>query len=466
MEFGEFWQRFTSAEQRGEAFQFELLDVKLWPIFRTRVFYRLAQDLDIFQDPHPAQNSAASESADWKLPADLAASETVVVPFRRRVEATDPYSLDIISELRESGRQFSVLDFDDDSEPVDIGRLRAWGISQFEAGLAEEFRVWRQQQLNRWQGWRPRLGTPMHYEQRWKLLAASLEAEFAVPLGDFHDLPRWRLRRFFAHARAFERYFAARKVKRLFLVNSYSNPDIVLGAKLAGVRVIELQHGFISPMHPAYSFPRGIKSAVLPDELLVWGEHWKAEARLPRSTRIRITGPTSQFLATRAAMAEQAATPGSAHQGREIVFTSQGALAPQLLESALAFAAALPDYQVIYRLHPNEDLESYRARLPQVQPKNLELSHREPKFLDLLQQRPIVVGGFSTTLYEAAGLGLPAIALDLPGHEHLASAVAAGDMQLVRGINPAAEKIRELVNSARPAKNPQRYYGQARRSYF
>lgn len=461
MEFGEFWQRFTLAEQRGEAFKFELLDAKLWPVFRTRIFYRLAQELEIFQDPHPAQSNPDSAMADVGEFPHLVNCENVVVPFRRRVDGEDPYTADLISELRKSGREFTVLDFYDPSQPIDIKRIRAWGLAQFEQGMAEEFRSWRQQQLRRWQGWRPRLTTPKHYEQRWQLIVASLEAEFGAHLGDFHDLPRWRLRRFFAQARSFQRYLAGRAVKRLFLVNAYSNPDLVFGAKLAGAKVVELQHGFISPLHPAYSFPAHTKSEVLADELLVWGEHWKREARMPRGTRIRVAGPTSQFLSSRATIRPQ---PDA--QTCEILFTSQGALADQLFAVALDFAHALPDFQITYRLHPNESIEDYRSRQQQTPPSNLKLSDKVPKFLDLLSEGPIVVGGFSTTLYEAAGIGLPAIALQLPGYEHLEGAVAAGDIQLLSTRELDAEAIRQAVARAKPAKYPHRYYAQFRAPYF
>jgi hypothetical protein len=282
-------------------------------------------------------------------------------------------------------------------------------------------------------------------------------------LGDFHDLPRWRLRRFFAQARAFQQHLQSRGVKRVFLVNAYSNPDLVLGAKQAGARVIELQHGFISPMHPAYSYPKRFKSAVLPDEVLVWGEHWRQQARLPRNTKVRVLGAVSQFQETRAALSKL--ERGAAV--RRVLFTSQGAVAEELLGMAMEFARALPEFEIIYRLHPNENLADYERLLKAgSQPQNLSLSHREPRFLDLLLAQPIVVGGFSTTLFEAVGLGLKVIALPLAGREHLASAVAAGDIQLLTERHPRAETIRNIIASASAAKNPQLYYSSPRLPYF
>jgi spore coat polysaccharide biosynthesis predicted glycosyltransferase SpsG len=106
---------------------------------------------------------------------------------------------------------------------------------------------------------------------------------------------------------------------------------------------------------------------------------------------------------------------------------------------------------VIYRLHPNEDLDSY----PQENlPTNFSYSHKTPMFLELVAASEYLIGAFSTTLYEGLALGAKVLVLPLTGFENMNRAIAAGDVTVIKSI----DAIREAVLSAKPAENADNYY--------
>ena len=472
MEFGEFWQRFTAAERASRVHKFVILDTQMWPVMRLKLFYALAVRLGVFNDPHPAQERpdfADTPAIDFSRVPKVT---DIVVPFRRKVNGLDPYSHDIVNELRELSAPHLVIEHADGPDSMSIERIRHYGRQAFDDSIGEEILAWRKNQLRRWHGLIPRISTPQHYRDKWAQIITCFSREFETDLSEFETLPIWRFRRYLAAAQAFENFFKSTEAKRLFIVNAAPNSDVVLGAKRAGLKVIELQHGFISPMHRAYSYPRSWRIDAYPDEVAVWGEYWATQLRPPRNTRIRVLGPTSQFIETlqRLTRNVQATTETALalRKGR-LIFTSQGALSGALLDAALKFAEALPDFKIIYRLHPDESLKDYEASLARYNRPdlgNLEFSHKQPIFLELLGTAEYVVGGFSTTLFEAVALGLKVISLKLPGHEHLRSAIQSGDMVQLDPETMTAQDIREAIRSASAVEHSERYYAASRKPYF
>jgi hypothetical protein len=219
-----------------------------------------------------------------------------------------------------------------------------------------------------------------------------------------------------------------------------------------------------------------------PDRILCWGSYWAKAAEFAAGTSAVTIGPSAQFIETRervraaAGIGLSSNDPSSNYlSGTDtgpvdlvelarvthpvILFSSQGAVGPRLFAAAGDFARELPDHRVIYRLHPNESLESYRTLATELgldDLENLELSHRDPPFLDLLGQVDYLVGGFSTTLFEGLAFGLRVLVLPLPGYENLQPAIDAKDMTRIASLDP--EQIHAALEAATPAKNPERYY--------
>ena len=438
--FKEFWDRLIAVESRVDANSVEFEGFQLYPLLRVRIFYALTTELGLFDAPHPNASKEKAEILPLSSYESFEKAKVVVLPFRRQVGGTDPYSDRVIellndkaSKLPGAGDGHTVLDW------PSVDRLRA--------GFMER---WGHEAMTTLKG-----KNMAKFAPKWAIIIDALEREFQVSLEKFSKYPPMPLRLAWIESKGFAEYFKAVGAKHLYIVNAYSEQSIVLGAKLAGVKVHEIQHGFVTAMHPAYSYP-GKKAAKLdhaPDSLLTWGSFWTDGVPLPKGTTPIVSGPTKSFSEYRALVAKE-----NRIKPNQVLFTSQGAIATALLTSALATAKALPDHTVIYRLHPNETLEDYASLAKELGaktlPKNFSFSHKDPIFLDLVSQSEYLVGAFSTTLYEGLALGCKVLVLPLPGYEHVKRAIDLGDMTLVSSL----EELPNYLPLAKQAGDPHRYY--------
>lgn len=421
MDYLDFWERFRSAEQKADVFSIQTIGFQLYPMLRTRLYYELAQKLGLFDNPHP-NSEPKSELEVSNLDHLISAkAKVVVVPFARKVGSEDVYSQPFIDALGPTAR---VL------EQSDLAEVRSYGKSKFDRFVYDAMLKEKKRDVR----------------ARWAKMAEIFEQELGVGLGKFAEFPNWLVRRYIGECLAYKELFSNLGVKKLYIVNAYSHPSLVVGAKQAGAKVIEIQHGFISEYHPAYHYPK-IRIQSAPNKLLTWGDYWVKAASFPKGMKVKAVGPAKNYLLAREEFEQMA------HE-KTILFSSQGAIGKALITEAIRWANELGEYQITFRLHPNEDLAEYQAlKLP----KNLVLSHKDPRFLELLQSHRFLVGGFSTTIYEAMGFGISAIALKLPGVENLDQARAKGDL-VVGELGLGREQLLELVAKAAPARNPYSYY--------
>ena len=421
MEYLEFWSRFQAAEQKGDVFSIQTLGYQLYPMLRTRLYYQLAQELGIFDNPHPnAEAKSELEVVNLNHLITLP-SEIVIVPFVRLVGSEDVYSQPFADAFGPRARVIS---------HAELAEVRSYGKNKFDRFVYDSMLKEKRRDVR----------------NRWAQMAAAFEAELGVDLGKFQEFPNWLVRRYIGECLAFKELFSGLGTKKLYIVNAYSHPSLVVGARQAGVKVIEIQHGFISEYHPAYSYPK-LRIQTAPNKLLTWGDHWKHAASFPKGMRAVTVGPANNYRLARAGFRESA-------KPNTILFSSQGAIGQALISEAISWARELPEFEITFRLHPNEDLAEYQKL---ALPGNLVLSHKQPSFLDLMQANRYLVGGFSTTIYEAMGFGLRAIALRLPGVENLKLAAAQGDLEIAE-LGLDRTELLALLSRATPAKNPYSYY--------
>jgi len=427
MNYQEFWEKFQRAELAGDAFGVSTLGYQLYPALRTRLYYQLAQELGIFDDPHPqSQKSEASELG--QSPAEIFGDcSDLIIPFARKVGGADPYSEAFIAGLP----KLRQLEISDPEAALDVERIKAYGAQKFDRMVYELMLKEKVRDVR----------------ERWGQMNQAFASEFGVDLGKFAEFPAWWVRRYISQCMAFKDFFVQAGLKRLWIVNAYSHPSVVVGAKQAGAKVFEIQHGFISSSHPAYSYPR-VRIQTAPNRLLVWGEFWRQSARLPKGERAVVTGPSLAFGRQRAKVAAATKQPGS------ILFTSQGAIGDQLFEQACTWAELLPEHQVTFRLHPNESLDHYETKQ---RPSNLSLSHKEPSFLELLSETEYLVGVFSTTLYEGLSFGAKVIVLPIAGYENALPAIERGSM-LLAPTELNAASLRQFLEDAKPPRDARIYY--------
>ncbi|WP_405064599.1 hypothetical protein OG474_20210 [Kribbella sp. NBC_01505] len=209
----------------------------------------------------------------------------------------------------------------------------------------------------------------------------------------------------------YRRLLKRHDIKTVYVVVAYFHQHIVGAARDLGIRVVELQHGAISPFHLGYSYPGRPVVADQPDELWTFGSYWSSVADLPAGMQTSVVG--SPYL--------PAAGPKDPSLA---VFLSQGTTGGDLLNVAESVAKANPSLRVLFRLHPSEHAADYNPSA------GVQLS-TSGNTLDLLAKATYQVGVSTTALFEGMALGCRTAVANLPGHEYLAGPIAAGHATLL-----------------------------------
>ena len=125
-----------------------------------------------------------------------------------------------------------------------------------------------------------------------------------------------------------------------------------------------------------------------------------------------------------------------------MVFLSQGTIGPALLEYAGALAAARPDLDVTFHLHPSERSTDYASPTGRPDVGGEHAGRCRPA-------ATYQVGVSTTALFEGMVLGCRTAVAELPGHEYLSPTVARGDSVLIPGRGRTGPRARKPAQSVR-----------------
>ncbi len=166
----------------------------------------------------------------------------------------------------------------------------------------------------------------------------------------------------------------------------------------ADYTVVEAQHGIINQDHIAYTLPQSVLNETshparvyLPDHLLTFGTYWGEQAQLP-AQKIVVGFPHLM-----AQLDQLAAT--DCMNTRSILFISQWTITDRLVLLAAALARRLPDYHIIYKLHPMEVNFTEKLK-PLAGIANLEIVGLA-NVHTIIARAGMIVGYNSTVLFEA-----------------------------------------------------------------
>lgn len=442
-------------EEDHDLLNWRVAGVYPWPLLRMPIYYAITQQRGFFTDPHPAKTEttekfeAPSAAQDVWRTLQVRARRSqggrtfwmrwlpgigrdVLVTHSRKLGGIDVYTEAVAREL---GRNSLIVDRVPASKPAGLD-LRS---------VLE---------LNR--NWMKKFQQPeITQADRDKIIEVTkaLSVKLGVDLSEFVESFDHRVTLLARQSASYARFFTLAKTRRLFVTDSYFSTALLAGARAAGVRIIELQHGFISRYHLGYSYPRGQISPYMADELWTFGQYWIDETPFPKTVKTKIIGAPY--------VKKLAAAFKSERVSHRVVFTSQGAIGEQLLPLALSAARALPDRQVIFRLHPSEKLSDFERLCDDAGeiPTNFELSAREPNIFALLASADTQVGVFSTTLLEGMALGCKTAIVALPGFEYMQAVVERGDASIAQ----TQDGVVDAILTARECQDASFYYAKPRR---
>lgn len=230
-----------------------------------------------------------------------------------------------------------------------------------------------------------------HMDDRTRQLWSARVHEAAAKMRAFQDL----------HEKLFQKW----RFKIAILEDAhYGDMALLLrSANRAGITTGEIQHGILDKNHTAYAMSSKTRAqlgalGMLPRNFLVWGRFWGQ--RLDPSIRAIPVGKDGA-----ASRRENSSIRGS--EGKCLLVISSGCslkLWNDLLPPITADLSAL-GWQIRFRPHPSE--RSTASDLFPLRPP-VELDPH-PRLADSLAEVSVVLGDFSTALYEAAEAGVPVI---------------------------------------------------------
>lgn len=286
---------------------------------------------------------------------------------------------------------------------------------------------------------------PMTDEHR--ALNAQFQAELRMDFPFSAEQMAFAAAAFSARRRLIRGLLKRVRAPRLFVEVGYCMGEWIAAAHDAGMEVVELQHGLITPYHLGYSYPGRPFVPYAADRLLLFGPYWANAAQLPVNTRTTVIG--CSYL-------DDYKAAGIAKTPRLAVVISQGVIGPALFDAVAAVASRAPGWHFRFRAHPGEAAAVYARKLAELaeRPSNLTVSPSSEDFSALLWRAEIQIGVFSTGLFEGMASGTRTILLPLPGIEYMDGVLARGEAVLARD----ASDILRLLDTAPACGDPAKYY--------
>lgn len=148
---------------------------------------------------------------------------------------------------------------------------------------------------------------------------------------------------------AYRRLFKKIRPKIIIHANTGNNQGWIEVAHELGIPVVDCQHSLMSPINILYRYPEeslqyGLKA--LSDHIFTFGEFWHRQYHLPA----KLTAVGFPFLEIKRDEINRLNIPKS----KSLIIISSMTSRRKLEEVAIVLARSLPDYEVIYKLRPDE----------------------------------------------------------------------------------------------------------------
>ena len=429
MNLEQIWSALREVEKAEDLGEWRVADVYLWQVIRERLFTHIAEQSGLYS---PVPEKPAIKPAKQ---ASLQAAQVAIMPFvRRDAQGRDPFT-DPFLKAADSAMVFGLGSEDEGSGKPQYEQLDAMLLAQYRT-RAKLMVVFRQ---------------AAKHKKKWSRVIKSLESALSVNLDKYRKFPRWLLVDFIARQIGWTKLFKIAETELLLIANAWQL-WLVAGAKAAGVRVVEIQHGLISAYHPRLSWP-DFKSnspaagAYLADEFWQWGDYWGFASDLPASVELHTIGAPENITA---------AIARDTKKKQQLLVIGQPQVSQSLIEFARFIAAKYPKLPVVLKPHPQENLQQIETAIDALgeRPINLTISPVDANTIELIEESEYVIGVYSTAMFEAVALGCKVGVLKLAGYNHIAPLISSGAIQEINRVND----IEKFFVTAKQNRNSASYF--------
>lgn len=377
----------------------------IWAANRMRIYYYLAQKLNVLQTPHDDTNSIKGVLQKFRVlkycfrsPLRYSTRErVVVVPHERKTikngSAYDTNSAYFVESIKDDvnveiwDRPFN------GSHLISGGNVYYLDAVSIAGKLGRMFsRIIRPSSKMR------QISTLIENELNEKVSLLS----FMNSLKWEHKVKDW----------CYTAMLSLRNVKQVYVVVGYGNTALISAAKKKNVRISELQHGVINKYHLGYHYPDHSVGNYFPDELLLWDKMWLNQASFPIGENLLKINKHNHLEHLKEQIRYEP-------ENNTILIVSQGAIGKDISDFILKNYEMIEDKKIIYKLHPGEfnNYKENKSLMELAHFDKIEIITDEKSVYELFEKTSSVLGVFSTVLYEAIYFGIEVIILPVKGAE-------------------------------------------------
>lgn len=228
---------------------------------------------------------------------------------------------------------------------------------------------------------------------------------------------------------------------KIILVVSYSfiNQLICIIAKEMNIPVYEIQHGVVGDKHIAYNYQTNKQIATFPDFFLSWGDYWTKKAKMPISKNaVKIVGfPYLESF-------KKSNTLIKKHNS--IIVISQ--LREDVALFAKKLALSLPEYSIIFKMHPAEYNIAHNKYKYLNSIKNIKIiADDKIPLYEYFSKSKYVVGVYSTALIEALVFETHVFILKYPGWELFEDIKPDKNITFIEDVESMVDVVNQNTNS-------------------
>lgn len=416
--------------------------IKVWQAYRMYFYYEITEKAGILDIAHSEKKSILKrlyrigsflKSCIFENPIfSFKKREIIVFDHKRKIKHKnkflDIYTHFLISDIRGKGQNLEVWEQPYNSEhftnqesfryhldfPLFLSRFLAFFISSSQSN--EEIRVAKE-------------------------LEEHIKNEFQIDFNLKNKFDKY-IKLAKAQRIVFKFLFKIKSPKKLFIVVAYGQPIIVSVAKNLGIEVIELQHGIISKYHLGYSYPHLKKMNTLdhfPSQIWVWNDFWKTMAPFP------IDNSNIQVYPFQHVMSMKDKYKYVQKKMNQILVISQGVIGDNIAGEILKDIDNLEGFNIVFKLHPGEinRWKQYKYLTKLSNYSNVSVNDgSDSNIYKLMAESKIVIGVFSTAIFESLSFGCSAYLLELHGIENMYDFINDGNAVLIQ----KEKKISDYIN--------------------
>lgn len=385
----EIFERLLELEKKHDLLNYQIEGVYVWELIRAPILEHLMMAFGMWGQHFASSNAPDARYVGSKKIQDAPSADRLLFEFTRKSGDIDTRT----EHLRQ-----------DDCIIVEYPQTFGYTAASYAPGPVYPIHAFTQasQKIRK-------LRRAQQYNERF--FNNLFEEEFHVEI-NFKQIIDGRILKFRRERSFWAEFFAERSFKEVVIPSAYWSAGICAAAKENNVTIIDVQYALEGNLHPTNTFSSA--AAYTADVFYAWSDYWKADVPKYENVLVR-----------------QRIFPGTepSRENFDFCILSQPRVKKPIKRFAAELARKHPNKKVAYCLHPDENLDLEKSDASVADLNNLHFAHGNS--LSVILSSEVVVGGYSTSLYEAAYFGKSVYVLPVPGWENVERGVEEGIFRLV-----------------------------------